>query len=444
MTSHTSTLILTNLATAALAVGLLVWGLGRKEDANGASSSTLELQVDASISGSQGNLQTTGGTNIQGIKSRNPSLKDDSGRDLDSYSDLGEAITAALAISDPLKQLQAVSQLLANLDAENVATVLEAFENGPKNSSGEFLYKQFLGEWAKIDGQAALDYYMSSEGARKTRSGDDTIMLAYAKTDPEGAKAYLPNIKDKDTRISLHHRVVEALASVDLADATRFSEENTLSRWRGYSISLLTDRYLEQGGIEALSDWVDGIDTEAGNQRDSYKRYAIEQAADRLSDNNDPAVVEWVEERLETGLVNDEALADAARVAGNGSPADGIDWLMGLEASDSLRYEAVAETVESWARKDPEAAGEWLSQQELGPNMDRTVEEFAGEIIRADPLAAMEWGQVISNDSRRQRMLLYIGREWIQRDRDGASVWLTENLDVIPEGVARDLARRLN
>ena len=83
--------------------------------------------------------------------------------------------------------------------------------------------------------------------------------------------------------------------------------------------------------------------------------------------------------------------------------------------------------MQSWARQDAAAAGEYLSTLSDSPERDAAVEGYATRVSREDPVAAMEWADTISDSSTREEAVLEVARDWYRIDRTAAETWIQDS-----------------
>lgn len=358
---------------------------------------------------------------------------------------MGQAFASALDIKDPVERMAAFSALLRDLNPENLPQALAAIENAPREPGDDALLVNFMRSWIRIDPTAAMDYALDNAENRKfyVENSDDKLIREWAMRDPTAAMAYLDTVPPdhKMNRRSLHTNFVMGMAENDLTGAAAYAEENQYGRERGQSIDFLARRFMEKGGESALREWLDTIDAGGENRLDSYKEHAISQATREISRNDPEAAKALVESYLGTDLVDGRALRAAADGISKTDPAQAVDWLMEVSEGGDRSY-AVAETIEDWADKDPNAAGTWLGQQELTPEMDPAVSAFAREITRDDPESALAWSSIISDDRRRTETMARVGRDWFRRDKAAATQWVEQN-EIDPD-VRRYFERLMN
>ena len=104
-------------------------------------------------------------------------------------------------------------------------------------------------------------------------------------------------------------------------------------------------------------------------------------------------------------------------------PALGAEFM--LEGSDEKDrphlYDQVAST---WAQQDARAAGEWLTKQPQGPELDGAGRSFARVVAQRDPAAAMDWARSVQDENQRADSVGQIYQMWRGKDVKAAEAAL--------------------
>ncbi len=340
-------------------------------------------------------------------------------------------LPAALEERDPIRRMSAISRILSSLDKESIPEALAMFESAPRSDESERDFRSFMQVWGKVDGAAALEYALG-EGGSKVRWGASSAIRGWAAQDPTGAKLYLDGMEGSDTKAWLEFGYVTGLAQNDLDSAMTASLEAGRSRARGQGIEHLTGEILRQRGPEALKAWVEQIDAAAGEDNQSYKQFAFEQAAQLLSREDPEAAKAWVEKHAAEGLASADTLRDVAYRSSGDNPQAAAEWILSIEAGER-GTEALGEFVERWASREPNDTAQWLSEKPLDATWDPVVRAFAEGIRNEDPEAAVAWSSVIKDERLRMRSIGGAAREWLERDFDAARAHLLQSDFIPPE-----------
>ena len=77
-----------------------------------------------------------------------------------------------------------------------------------------------------------------------------------------------------------------------------------------------------------------------------------------------------------------------------------------------------------WANQDPRAAGEWLTKQPQGPELDGARRTFANIVGQRDPAAAMDWARSIQGEDERAQSVGQVYQMWRGKDAKAADTAL--------------------
>lgn len=89
-------------------------------------------------------------------------------------------------------------------------------------------------------------------------------------------------------------------------------------------------------------------------------------------------------------------------------PAAAAWYLLQAERAGLPGHEAYYQVASHWARRDVNACGEWLNQQEPGPPLDRAIDQFALVAAEKDLEAAFAWSAKITDGTMRLHNLEFV------------------------------------
>ena len=112
-------------------------------------------------------------------------------------------------------------------------------------------------------------------------------------------------------------------------------------------------------------------------------------------------------------------------------PKGSADWFYGLEGTPELKGKRLNMIVIPWADSAPNACGEWLSTQHLGPEADEALDNFARAATKTDPESAVAWAQRIHDPTRRDTATMRSLTQWRKRSHAAATA-AAERLGVKP------------
>ncbi len=323
----------------------------------------------------------------------------------------GRALTVAFGDPDPLRCKARITDILINLDPSNVAGVLAAFEDGPRDEESDRYFHDFLYAWGRMAGADAYAYASGLGSARLGLSGSHSAISGWAASDPEAAKAFVAGVENLDIRQWLHRSVMREILRSDLDGAIAYSEQNEGTQARVQQIEWLARAIAERRGADGLAEWVAGIDH--GNSGDNlldYKRRAVDITLSRIAAEDPDAAIDWITENAGQPYLTADGLKSAARGTG-GMVDEQLDWLVRLPSVEG-RTEAVGELFRRLTNKDFERSGEWLAAQPLDSIYDEAImyyvaaiQDYARQAARDDRQEALAWAERINDPDLRGRMI---------------------------------------
>ncbi len=128
----------------------------------------------------------------------------------------------------------------------------------------------------------------------------------------------------------------------------------------------------------------------------------------------------WLTARTDPAERESLALALAGRTR-TADPKGTADWLMSLEGTPEQRGKRLNAAVNSWASQAPNACGNWLNSQALGPEADDALINFARVAAKDDPESAVAWAGRIHDPGRRASLIEQYLRRWHSRSPAAAA-----------------------
>jgi hypothetical protein len=113
-------------------------------------------------------------------------------------------------------------------------------------------------------------------------------------------------------------------------------------------------------------------------------------------------------------------------------PKAAAEWWLPHATTPDLRSTAIENITGNWARKDIQAAGQWLTgliNQHQGDTaeFDKGRLNFADRAAEHEPATAMQWASTITATSLRNPALVRIWQKWRQADRAAAEQFLAQS-----------------
>ncbi len=303
----------------------------------------------------------------------------------------GALAEVSATVTDPQQRAMFQSLLLSRWAEEDPKAALEYAEK-LVSGGGPIETQALMGvvsTWAKNEPEAAWNWYLkrrNSGEAPLAGNGFDTTLLAIfgatAANDLDSALVKVSLLDDDSSRnmalMGIAFTAMDGEKRMEILDRSKTLDpdtgqtlrENVLSQWA-------------QTEPDAVMDWLRAQPAEE-------RRAVTDRAAYALISNNP--------EKAAAFLMEDATDENLAR-----------------------RYSAI---VSGWANRDPIAAGEWLNRQPKSPAQDQARLNFANQVVRMDPEAAMEWAKSITTEGTRQNSIRNVFQQWSRRDADAANAAL--------------------
>jgi len=104
------------------------------------------------------------------------------------------------------------------------------------------------------------------------------------------------------------------------------------------------------------------------------------------------------------------------------------EWLGWLQEQKELEVQTTStQLISGWARNDFRAAGEWLNEQEVGPNKQAMVKSYAQTLSEHEPEAAAAWAVTLPEGDERAGLYKKIYGTWMEKDRNAANDFAREH-----------------
>ena len=321
---------------------------------------------------------------------------------------VGSKLKSALADSNPVRRNATISQMLLDLTPRDVDEMLAAFEGSPGGRENDRLFNDFLYAWASVSGEDAVQYAIDPDSPKKSRGAYHamTAIAGWAASDPNSAMLFVEQVENSDTRQWMHYGVTKEMIRNDLDGAIAYSERNVKGRARGEQMNRIADALMDQRGEQGLIDWINGINhAEKENEMLSYKKHAVRESLAKIARNDPGKAVQFITDNATEPFIDSESLERTSRYISDTSIADEVQWLADLPGEIEGRRHALGERFEEFIKEDFEGAGEWLSNQPLGPAYDEAIQDYASSAAKDNPEAALAWVDRISDERIRNDTL---------------------------------------
>lgn len=224
------------------------------------------------------------------------------------------------------------------------------------------------------------------------------------------ARSWAEGLEDEGLRENMLFGVIDGWALADFQAAADYAETRPRSDARTRFIDLLMKRSMANGDLAGAQNWFSGISNDDHNK--VYKRRAFERIVATMLYRDPSAAAHWISSQAGESFISPNAVSSTARKLAQDSPEDALRWLSSMSKLDEqLSAGSHADVLKNWARKNPEASGEWLGNNMDHPGFDRMAGEYSAAVANVDSLAALEWARSIQDDAQREAALVRVGRQ---------------------------------
>ncbi len=272
---------------------------------------------------------------------------------------LGEAFRAS---TSPIDRRLAFSALLEGLTAENALLVREQIAHKEPRSAE---FREFHYAWGAVAGAEAAMF-----GAGTEEDDMAPALAGWANADPQAALAWFKGL--------------------DMENDPGFDP-------------LLKDRKIPV---------------------DQMRGHLMRGLVEGLASADPGAASDFVLSMVEDGQKGAEHLMHrvAEQMMRTNAPSQTAAWAENLPSGEA-RNIAMRRALESWARRDPKAASEYLLSMPDSAVKDSAISGFTGRLAWEDPVSAITWAQTIASEGHRMEAIFGVGRAWAHKDAAAAAEW---------------------
>ncbi len=309
-------------------------------------------------------------------------------------------IRSAPDLSDEIRQ-GLIGFSVMTLSKEHPRTALELFTESsdlfPDNRMSKHMVSGALGEWAKKDPDAALEWMRTNKEKHSdliTAQTKQHLISGIAETDPKRAFQLLAELSDGSST-----EMNNPLGSIMQAARTPAQRTATLEAFREYT-----------------------ADLPAGDKKIHATQQAISQLAGQMAGEGFESSTAWV---ASAKLSPEELEAFSDGVTYNSKPEDQAKWIGWI--SETMPPEKSAsqlkQIVSHWTRDDYKAAGEWLVAEPEGPSKNNAIQAYAETVAPYEPETATQWALTLPPGKDRDNTLKRIHRELKGKDAGAAAAF---------------------
>jgi hypothetical protein len=297
----------------------------------------------------------------------------------------------------------------------NRLTALRAEKPGPLQRRALL---DAIAAMAERDPAAAMAAAGEETGLKLRADLRATVLQHWAQTDPEKAWAFaLANTSGElpDNRLDL---VLDGVARGNPQTALRFLQDHgdVMGRRFERAATVIGDLF-EAGHQDLITQWAETLP--AGKLRDAAQTRLI----DRWARYDPEAARGWMDANIKDPAALASARSELAASWARISPEAALQWADTLPASQRGR-DLYGRIYAQWIDYDRNAAGAALAAQPASPELDKSIERYAYEVMRGNPADTMPWAESIGDKDRRWRAVERVALEWRRRDPDGLRNYL--------------------
>lgn len=254
--------------------------------------------------------------------------------------------------------------------------------------------------WAKQDPEAALEWFRENSKNSSDFLNDDAklaLLKGISSRDPSRALALFSELGIKPTDPEYQ----QAMLNITVA-ATTPSQRSAL--------------------LEALRKHA----TETGESSANGVRQAIQRLGSIIAAESFDSATTWL---ADAKLTEKERSAFGDGLAGQIKDGDQAKWIGWMETNlppDNV-HNSIFLAVADWTRKDPRAAGEWLSSAEEGIAKTHGIRAYSAAVAPYDPATAEQWALTIPPGKNRNTALRGVHGNWPKSDPEGAAAFATRH-----------------
>lgn len=330
------------------------------------------------------------------------------------------ALSKASNDPDPISRSAVFANLLANLNADNVESVLEVYENMPMGFENMHEYRLLLYAWGKFDAPSAIEYINNRNLGMRGRFVATGALEGWASHDPQSAIKWIKEQDDPRAASIYNFGVVRGWASHDISGAAEYVTTLEDGWEKGRMVGMLTSQFLKEG-FPSARQWAENFGDEDSLKASAFRNLSRQQARD-----NPTEVASWLKDHAGKEY-SEGSFEELGENWGRRDPTAAIEYFEALPEGEGRR-QGMLEVVEEWARKDTEAVGNWLNERSQSetplPELDEVIGEYAREASRENAAGAMQWATAIQDEELKDRTITRVGQNWMRQDEEAVKAWL--------------------
>ena len=257
---------------------------------------------------------------------------------------------------------------------------------------------------------------MMMGGRRGGRGGGSTaevIALEWARQDSVGAMSWAQSLEGRDQLEAMRGVFAQAakedpakaagmLASITDEDAKRDAQNSIAREWGG-------------------KDW-DGAQQWIATLPQDQQADATARAIRGLADE-DPQLAATKITSLPEGDERNDAIESISRRWAQNDPASAADWVM-KTGSEDAQADSIGRVVSSWVGQNAEAAYAFVEQQPEGEVRDKAASSYVMSNQGGDIQQNLKLAETIGDDRSRQWAIGMTAASWARKDKEAATQYV--------------------
>lgn len=311
-------------------------------------------------------------------------------------------------------------------------------------------HRVLLGEWARSDGEAAMRYFRTLPQPDRSAALLSAVAGAWAQKQPHAAVSWLTAEALWAESGELEAVIGRAVASWPLATIVELAQYVQVGDPRHSLVRAAVQELTARDPASAADLAMTEVDL-LGEVLPQWARVAPRAAVDwtrNLASGPErlAALVHVSHAWLQLDLPGAAAYAQTlpsghegfvAIVGGEWArrdPEAAAEWVLQLQ-DETARTRAIASVASAWTRDDPVGAAAFAAEL-LGGVRDTAIASIVSEWGRQDAPAAAQWVEMFPRGAVRQAAIQKIADAWIHTDPTNAVAWVQR----LPSGADRDAA----
>lgn len=297
----------------------------------------------------------------------------------------------------------AVMTLAKDYPQTAIGLFTESSDLFPNNEMNKQMVSTALGEWAKKDPNAAMEWLRANREKHSDLINEQSrrgLLAGIAQNDPKMAFQVLSELSG---HAPSEGQVGNGISSI--LQAARSSPER-------------------MAALEAFREYMSNLPP--GEQNQQLMRQGISQLARNMVKEGYEATTAWI---TAANLAPEEIEAFSDELSFNSRSSDKGKWIqwMGETLAPEKSAQQIYKMVTQWTNDDYKAAGEWLVAAPDGPSKTAAVKAYAETVGPYEPEIAAQWALTLPPGKARDTSLQRIHRQLKDKNPEAAAAFAEQH-----------------